>query len=225
MTIEESFAYVNFVLNKEQQGAITADNFNALAPLAQLSLINNRLQPQYDDKGRLIKGFGVNDKIREEFRPLLKNPQTIAVSSGVATYPGDYLYMDAMTTSTGKIITEATPDEIAYLNSSQIKAPSTTYPKYVLHQDGFNIYPTSITSIKLAYLRKPATPIRNYTTSNDRTVYAATGGEVGDGTSQDFELDITTHVEICMYILSACGVNLNLDKVVAYSEAMKQQRV
>lgn len=224
MTIDQAYQFVNYVVNKEQQGEVTAAQFNILAPLAQLSVINNRLLPKYDDKGVLVKGFGVNDKLREEFRPLLKNPQTISVTSGIAAYPADYLHIDAMLTSTGRIITEAHPDEIAILNQSQVKAPSATYPKYVVHQDGFNVYPTSITSIKLAYLRKPLNPVRNYTTTNDRTVYAATGGEVGDGTSQDFELGILTHLEICMNILSSVGVNLSLDKVVAYAELLKEQR-
>lgn len=217
MTINEAFEFCNFVINKEQQGSFTADQFNLLAPLAQLSVINNRLQAKYNEKGMLVKGMGVNDKIREEFRPILKNPQTTTVTAGVASYPGDYLYMDAMTTTGGRIITEATPDEIPYLNNSQIKAPSATYPKYVIHQDGFNIYPTSITSIKLAYLRKPVTPFRNYTTTNDRSVYNASG-------SQDFELEVLTHLEICMNILSSVGVNLSLDKVVAYAELLKEQR-
>lgn len=222
MTIDESYRFVNYVVNKEQQGEITADQFNLLAPIAQLSVINTRLQPKYDDKGTLIKGFGVTDKLREDFRPILKNPQTIVVSTGIAAYPADYLYMDAMTTAAGRIITEATPDEIAVLNHSQIKFPSATYPKYVIEQNGFNIYPTSITSIKLAYLRKPLTPIRNYTLANDRSVYAVTGGVIGGGASQDFELDVLVHLEICANILSAVGLNLSLDKVVGYAEAMKQ---
>lgn len=215
MTIDEAYRLTSFVINAEQQGKLTADEFNLLAPIAQLSVINNRLQPEYDDKGRLVKGMGVNDKIREEFRPILKNPQVIAVSSGLAPYPVDYIYMDSMTDSAGKPITEAHGDEIAVLNQSQIKPPSVAFPKYVIHQNGFNIFPTSITSIRLAYLRKPVTPFRNYTLTNDRAVYNASG-------SQDFEIDVLAHLAICHQLLLAVGVNLNLDKVVAYAAAMKE---
>lgn len=222
MTIDESYRLSSFVINKEVSGQITPGQFNLIAPQAQLVILNNRLQPQYDAKGILIKGFGVNDNIREDLRNLMKNPQTIAVSGGIAAYPEDYIYLDAMTTNAGLPITEATADEIAVLNQSLIKPPSATFPKYVMHQNGFNIYPTSLTSIKLAYLRKPATPIWNYTESNDRAVYAATGGIVGDGNSVDFELDELIHLEIVHKILQFSGLNLGLDKVVGYSVAMQQ---
>jgi hypothetical protein len=215
MNIDEAFRFVNFIISKETNGSITADNFNLNCPIAQLSVINQRLSPKYDEKGMLIKGFGVDDKIREDFKPILKDPQTISVAAGVASYPDDYLYLDSITTTTGLPITEATPDEIAILNQSQIKPPTVLYPKYVLHQNGFNIYPTSLTNIKLAYLRKPETPIRNFTNVNDRSVYNSSG-------SQDFELGVLTHLEICLVILQYAGVNLNLDKVVGYSVAMQQ---
>lgn len=215
MSIDEAYRTVAYICNKEQNGQISADQFNLLCVQAQLSVINNRLLAKYDEKGMLVKGFGVNDKIREELRPLLKNPQTISVTTGVASYPVDYLYVDVMMTSGGRIITEATPDEISILNQSQVKPPSTTYPKYVIHQDGFNVYPTSLTSIKLAYLRKPITPFRNYTNTNDRDVYNASG-------SQDFELSILTHLEVVHQLLMGIGVNLAMDKVVAYAAAMKE---
>lgn len=78
------------------------------------------------------------------------------------------------------------------------------------------MYPTSIASISLSYLRKPATPEWAYTTVNDEPVYDA-------GNSQDFETGETTHLEICMRILSAVGVNLRMGDIVQYAEMAEQQ--
>lgn len=158
-------------------------------------------------------GFGLNQKIREELRPLLVKPTLTAVTAGVATIPADYLYYDTIAVS-GKQALEATEDEILELNNSLIKPPSTTYPKFVLHENGINMYPTSITAMHLSYLRKPATPVWGYTTVNDEPVY-------NSGTSKDWETASTTHLEICNLILSAIGVHLGMGEVTQYAESMQ----
>lgn len=216
MNINEAIQLVRFILNKDQNGNITGDDFNLLAPIAQISVLNDRLGnlKKYPDQPY---GFSVSQKAREEIRSLMVLPTTTAVSSGVATYPGDYLYYDTITlTSTGVLMREATADEIAELNQSTIKPPSARFPYFVLHSNGINVYPTTITSIKLAYVRKPLTPEWAYTISNNQEVYDA-------GNSQNFELAETTHMEIVMNILMMAGVNLNLPQVTQYAAAMEAQ--
>lgn len=218
MDINSAFNFINFCSNKRQNGYVSPSDFNNLAPIAQMSVINDRLgnvkkyQP-HDPTPNY--GFGLNQKIREELRPLLVKPTVTAVTAGVATIPADYLYYDTISVA-GKQAQEATEDEILELNNSLIKPPSTTYPKFVLHSNGINMYPTTIASILLSYLRKPATPIWNYTIVNDEPVYNPSG-------SQNFETGETTHLEICALILSWVGVHLNMGEIVQYAEAMQAQ--
>lgn len=223
MTIDQAYQFVQFVANKKQSGNITPTQFNLLAPIMQMSLINDRLGnvKKYAGDKSAPYGFNMNQKIREELRPLMVAPTTTAVSSGVAAFPADYLYCDTITAG-GILVQEVSEDQIAELNNSLIRPPTTQYPKFVLHANGINVYPTSITSIKLSYVKKPTDPIWNYTTSNDVAVYAATGGEVGDGNSVDFSTGVTTHLEICFMILSALGVNLSALELAQYAE---QQQV
>src|SRR5882672_7446021 len=203
MSIAAAYDIVRFLYNKAQNGYITPAQFNNLAPIMQMSLINDRIgnvkkymphdpTPPY--------GFALNQKTREEIRPLLVPPTTTPVTAGVATIPDGYLYYDTIAVN-GKQAQEATEDEILELNNSLIKPPSLMFPKFVLHSNGINVYPTSVTSISLSWLRRPITPIWNYTEVNDEPVYAATGGIIGDGDSHDFETAETTHLEICYLIL------------------------
>jgi len=119
-------------------------------------------------------------------------------------------------TAAGYIILETTQDQIEILNKSVITPPSTVFPKFVMHSDGFYIYPTTITSMKLSYLRMPATPIWAYTISNNTEVYDA-------GNSQDFETAPTTHLEIVMLILQMAGVSINMLQVTQFAAAMEAQ--
>lgn len=220
MTINQAYEFVKFVYNKAQSGYITPEQFNMLAPIMQMSLINDRLgnvkkyvpgrpQPPY--------GFNINQKIREELRPLMVLPTTTTVTAGVATLPADYLYYDTVSAG-GKLVQEVTEDQIIELNDSLIRPPNTDFPKFVIHSNGLNVYPTSITSIKLSYVKKPTDPVWNYTMVNDEPVYAASGGVVGDGNSVDFSTGPTTHLEICNMLLSAIGVHLSMPEIAQYAE-------
>lgn len=216
---------MQFCYNKSQQGYITPDQFNNLAPICQMSLINDRIgnvkkyRPGYPVPA---VGFGITQKSREELRPLLKPPTVTAAPSAIMPVPTDYLYYDTVSIG-GRQAQECTEDEILELNSSLIKPPTLLYPKFVMHSNGFNFYPTTITTVNLSYLRKPVTPVWNYTLVNDTPVYAATGGIVGDGISHDFEVSETAHFEICAKILQAVGLNLSLGEIVQWSEMAEQQ--
>ena len=217
MTIDQAYQFIQFCYNKRQGGYITPDQFNNLAPIMQMSLINDRIgnvkkyQPGFPVPSY---GFGVTQKSREELRPLLVKPTIVSVTTGVATIPGDYLYYDTISIG-GYQAQEVTEDEILEMNNSLIKPPIARFPHFVLHSNGINIYPSAPSSILLSYLRKPLTPLWNYTIVNDESVYSSSG-------SQDFETGITTHLEICNMILSAIGISLGKLEIAQYAEQQQQ---
>lgn len=218
MTIDQAYKFIQFVYNKAQTGYIEPSQFNMLAPIMQMSLINDRLGnvKKYRSPNQSPPyGFNSSQKIREELKGIMVKPTTIAISSGKFNYPADYLYYDTISAG-DKLVQEVTEDQIVELNNSLIRPPSATYPKCVLHQEGIFVYPTSITSIKLAYVRKPDDPTWGYTIVNDEPVYDA-------GSSTDFEVGETAQLEVCMMILSAVGVNLSMAEVVQYAEQQKAQ--
>lgn len=225
MTIDESYRFTQFVFNKKQNGYIPPVDWNNLAPIMQLSLINDRLGnvKRYRPGDPVPPwGFGLTQKTREELRSISVKPTAVSVSSGLAVIPDDYLYYDTVTAG-GKNVIEVTEDEITELNNNSIIPPTTQFPYMVIHSDGIHVYPSSISSINLSYIRQPATPIWNYTIVNDEPVYAVTGGVVGDGNSQDFEVSVGAQLEICCLILQAVGVSLNLQEVLQFASMWEQQ--
>lgn len=217
MTIDEAYRLVQFIFNKEQNGNITPSQFNLIAERGQIAFINSRLSKEYDPKGNL-HGWQSDQIVRRELSSILKLNETTGVAAGIAAYPDDYIDYDSMTTSDGYLITEATPDEIAILNKSLIDPPILTDAKFVQGQDGLHIYPDSITSIELNYVRTPEPPVWGYSVMSGIPVYAA-------GSSQDFELPDITHLEILMFALQFIGINLSLPEVTQYAMNKEQEGI
>jgi hypothetical protein len=91
MNINEAIQLVRFILNKDQNGNITGDNFNLMAPVAQMSVLQDRLGniKKYQPGSPVPNyGFSVSQKAREELMPLMVKPTTTAVAAGLAAYPG-----------------------------------------------------------------------------------------------------------------------------------------
>lgn len=227
MTIAEAFSFVQYVANKNQNGNITPDQFNLLAPITQMSVINDRLGnvKKYKSHDPVPPyGYGISQKGREELRSITNAFVNLTLTAtSKYTYPVDSLYIDHISVA-GRTARPVGIDEYQILSTdSVIKAPSAEYPVYCPMGDSIYIYPAPGSTPLCTYIRKPITPIWNYTIVSGIAVYAATGGVVGDGNSHAFELSETTHFEICMRILSAVGINLSMESITQYAELQEQK--
>ncbi len=212
MTIDQAYQFVMYVCNKEQRGNITPDQFNMLAPIMQLSVINDRIGNIKKYKPHdPIPPFGgeMNRKIREELRKItLIDTSPTKIGPEAFNYPSNCLYVFSVTDRiTNVLCREVTRDEEFILINSVIKPPSVTYPLWNMRETYIGVRPSTV-SPAIEYIKKPTDPKWNYT--GNPPVYNPTG-------SVDFAISDLCHLEICMKILAAVGVNLDADKVLAYA--------
>lgn len=218
MSIDECYVFLQTVLNKTQNGNVSPAQFNNLAPIAQISIINQELGNEQEYvPGQPIPryGFGINQKSMENLRDLIKEPQAISFSSGIGTYPTDSLYLFNVTVN-NKLARPCEEDEGLILTQSQIKPPTTALPFYYCIGTKIYILPSSITTGKISYVRVPATPVWQYTVTNNKPVYNPTG-------SQDFEVGPLLHLKICQRMLQYLGLNLDLATVTQFAMAAESQ--
>lgn len=219
MTIDQAYQFIQFICNKIQNGNITPNQFNMLAPIAQMSLINQLLGNEQEyQPGKPVPryGFGLNQKIKEDLRPLF-DTTTLTFVAGSAAYPGSSIYIfDLGLSSDETVVRPVDLDEWRILNKSQIKPPTIQYPYYIEAGENVYIKPNTIGSALATYIKIPTDPKWNYTIVSNVPVYSASG-------SQDFQLGPLTHLRICTKILAAVGINLSLDQVTAYAMAMEAQ--
>jgi hypothetical protein len=222
ININKVYRVVLAILNKEQRGYLTPDQFNRLGRQAQLDLFEKSF---YDYNRAFIKESKVGGS--SEYGNIVANIQekidvfsksgTLTFTSGIAPEPND-IYRTILITINGDTeVEQVKKTELAYLNSSKLTAPTTSYPVYYAEGENIKIFPTTIASANIDYIKIPADPIWGYTSSGGAYTYAS-------GSSTDFELHPSEETLLVTKILAYAGVVLKdptVIQVAAQEEANK----
>ena len=112
-------------------------------------------------------------------------------------------------------------NEILYLNSTPIIAPTETYPVYLYEDKKLYLYPKTIASdITISYLRKPLDVIWNFIIPSGQNYY-----QYNPTNSTDFELSKTEQTNIILKILLYSGIVIRDPSVIQVASQQVQQEV
>ena len=225
ISIFDVYSTVQTIINKENRGYLTKDEFNRLAAQAQLEIFEG----YFADKNRAEAGLGENsddysDIARnvEEKITFFDNVSTINSRGGVGTtstnayvYPSDF-YRLGIATLNGVQIDEVSHRDLTYINLSNLTAPTETQPVYTRHEGGIVVYPTSYTgAINMVYVRKPADPDLRGTVVSSQFVPATD--------SVNFELHPSEQHELVVKILTYAGVVIRQPEITQVASQKEQQ--
>jgi len=215
ISIDTVYQKVLAILNKEQRGYVTPQEFNLFANQAQLDLFE---QYFYDINqfGRLpgndTEYSDMLDILNEKISPF-ETSATLTYSTDKFELPtdlyrlGTIIYSNTTTDGFGTSTTEqieaerVAKNEILYINSSPLTKPKNTRPIYTQNTSGINVYGDSeLTSdVKCNYIKKPTTPQWAYQIVFDEPLYDAAN-------SVDFELNPSEETELVIKILEMAGL-------------------
>jgi hypothetical protein len=227
ISVDTVYQRVLGILNKEQRGYVTPQEFNLFANQAQLDLFE---QYFYD-----INQFGRipgNSTEYSDMLNLLNEKINIFESTAQPTRSGNYfqeptnsyrlgtvVYKNTTTNSFGVASTEnieaerINANEFLYINSSPLTKPKNVRPVFVANTSGIRVYGnseiTDVTKVELQYIKKPAVVNWGYQMVFDEALYDA-------NTSVNFELHPSEEVELVVKILELSGIlikDLNLYQV------------
>ena len=216
ISIDTVYQKVLAILNKEQRGYVTPQEFNLFANQAQLDLFE---QYFYDINqfGRLP---GNDTEYSDMLNILNEKISPFEVTSGDLNHDntkfelptdlyrlGTVIYSNTTTDGFGTSTTEqieaerVAKNEILYINSSPLTKPKNTRPIYTQNTSGINVYGDSeLTSdVKCNYIKKPTTPQWAYQIVFDEPLYDAAN-------SVDFELNPSEETELVIKILEMAGL-------------------
>ncbi len=231
INVDEVYKTVLLILNKEQRGYMTPDEFNKISAQVQNEIFENYFndinqylrQPQTD--------FDYSDRAEymDEKIAQFKKEGTVSGSSGIFTIPTD-LYRLGSVTYTGGVneveVQKVGRKEFYNINSSKLAAPSLSHPVF-LQEDNTRdthtkilVYPTTIASdsIKVQYVRKPGggtdgvdDPTWAYTVDETTEGYIYAGTTTGSTVTpttgaKNFDLHIGEKTEVIKRILLYAGV-------------------
>jgi len=215
INVNTVYRTVLLILNKEQRGYLTPDEFNKTATQVQLEIFNE----YFEDLNQQLRVAG-NDS---EYSDRIKNLEekiSIFQSTGVCPPAVGYFNIPAVTDfyklgtviyNDEKELQYVQPNELLELNLSPITRPSVYWPVYTYRDSKIYVYPKTITGnvISCTYLRKPVDPIWNFTLGTNYqyiynpSQYNATTNPNG---SQNFELHPIEQTNLIIRILLYAGV-------------------
>jgi hypothetical protein len=220
LSVDEMYSIEKDILNKNQNGNFPPDRFNRLNNQGQFDYMEFLLGDlRKYSLGRPIPptAWGMTARIRESLTPFILPPTTIAVNSttGEATLPGDYEMWDAMNWG-------ANMDRVKFIQQGRLYShlnskinPIERNPVFLSVKDNLTVYPKSIGSVSLSYIRTPATINWGFTLDlNGRPVYDS-------ATSTNPEWQRVDCMEIMARALRMMGVNLSAAQVSQFANEIK----
>ncbi len=204
ISVDTVYKTVLLILNKEQRGYMTPDEFNKTATQVQLETFENYFE-------------SLNQQLRvpdndSEYADRIKNiDEKIAIFKKYApvTYSSDHFTLPADLYRLGTVIYKdeieaqlVQRNDLLYINQSPLTKPTEQYPLYLYEDNKLYLKPNDInTNISVSYVKKPADVIWNFEIPAGQNYYQY----IANG-SQDFELDVSEQPEVIIKILLYAGV-------------------
>ena len=298
VNVDIVYKTVLLILNKEQRGNLSPDEFNKVATQVQLEIFESYFETlnqqvrrpdndtEYADRVKNVdqdisvfktygnaayvqaggyftlpttSGAGVATQTLTGNGTAISFPFTSITSSQLAssviavtiggvsttafTISGANIIFNSIPANNAAIVVTATPEdfyklgtviyqdtkevqlsqrnELLYLNSTPLIAPTTTYPIYLYEDNKLYLYPVSITSdIQVSYLRKPVDVIWNFTIPSGQNYY-----QYNPTNSVDFELSKTEQSNIILKVLLYSGVVIRDPSIIQVASQQVQQEV
>jgi len=223
VSVDTVYQRVLAILNKEQRGYVTPQEFNLFANQAQLDIFE---QYFYD-----INQFGRlhgNDTEYSDMLNILNEKINLFEVTAAMTYAVGYwsapnnLYRIGTVIYGGKEVERINNNEFLYINASPLTKPSNARPVFIASANGYKVYGDTelTTGVTCNYIKKPATVSWAYTTVLGEAQYNASN-------STDFELHPSEETELVMKILELAGIStkeLQVYQIAAQEEAKNTQQ-
>ena len=209
------------IINKDNNGFITPEEFNSFAKQAQLELFQQYFYDFQkakisDMKGMETSGYSdITKQIDQTIDFFSRNEDLVYnVISGQFDLPTNFFLLNVLYYS-GKEVAHVDQGKLYYLLNSNLTAPTTTYPAYVMQGNQVAVYPDTITdNINIYYVRYPQDPKWTYTVVDGSPLFNQSANDY-----QDFELAISDFPKLVIKICQYAGVSIREADVVQAARA------
>lgn len=206
ISVNKVYRTVLSIINKEGRGFLTPDQFNRIGRQVQLDLLERAFfdynKALNKEKGNITNnGYANIPKNIKEKIDIFSKEAALSINTGVASVPSDLYRVINISTANRTInIDETSKSEISYINSSKLTAPTSSYPVYYREAGNIKLFPTSISSATIDYIKIPADPAWNFTSGSNGSY------SYNSSTSVNFELHESDEVDLVVKILGYAGV-------------------
>jgi len=218
INVDTVYKTVLLVLNQQQRGYMTPDEFNKVATQVQLNIfekyeddLNQQYRTPQNDTEYANRIKNIEENI-QFFQKYINNASVAGAITGTNPFTIDLavvtdLYRLGSVIYKGEQLTQyAQRNEITQLLLSPLTQPTTNFPIYLYEEGKLYIYPTSIVApddINISYLKKPSDVVWAY------GVGTLGQYEYNAGLSTNFELNVSEQTNVVSRILAYAGLIIN----------------
>lgn len=215
------------VLNKNNYGYLSPSDFNLFAKQAQLDLFEDvfyEYNYQINKENARQSGTGyanISKSLAEVIEMFSDSSSLTNPSQNIYLLPTDWYFINDVYYD-GKSVEKISASKIKRLLNSNLTAPTTQFPAYVLRGPVLDVYPSTITGlgeIEINYIRYPKVPNWTYNSILEGTPIfnPSLAGY------QDFELPADYEPDLVNRILQYAGVSIRENTVTNFGIAKEQQ--
>jgi len=219
INVDTVYKTVLLILNQQQRGYMTPDEFNKVATQVQLNIFE-KYEDDLNQQYRMPQNdteYASRVKNIEENLQFFQRTGTTTETNPFNLEPGTTTYNGIVVTDVvyrvGSVFYKSTElsqysqrNEITQLLLSPLTQPTTSFPIYLYENDKLYVYPTTIITpadITFSYLKTPANVVWGY------GVGTLGQFEYNASLSTDFELNISEQTNAITRILAYAGIIIN----------------
>jgi hypothetical protein len=221
INVNAVYKTVLLILNQQQRGYMTPDEFNKVATQVQLNIFE-----RYEDDLNQMYRVPQNDteyanrvkNIEDNLQFFQRTGATTYVGPHFTLTPTDIYRLGTVYSGGAQLSQYAQRNEITQLLLSPLTQPTASFPIYLYENNLLYVYPTTIQAgITISYLKTPADVTWGYSVGAlGQFLYSA-------GTSVDFELSITEQTNVITRVLAYAGVIINDPTIIQVAQGEIQQ--
>lgn len=221
ISVDTVYKTVLLILNKEQRGYMTPDEFNKIGQQVQLEIF----EKYFEDLNQIVRAPQTDadyaDRLSylEEKISIFENNSTKTVSSGVVSL-SDVHRLNTVTYNNIEL-QKVGRKEYYNIIKSPLTKPTELYPIYLQEGNSLKIEPTSISLIDISFIKKPLNIKWNFVADEGLGIFVYTS----NGTT-DFDLHSSEQTEVILRILAYAGIVIRDPQIIqAASNQVQEQNI
>lgn len=224
ISVDTIYQKVLAILNKENRGYMTPQEFNLMANQAQLEIF----EQYFYDLNQFNRGGEINNEyaniiknIKEKINLFNVNDQLLVYSSNSFELPNNLYRLGTVTYSNDTEVELVDKNELIYILKSRLAQPTPDFPIYIRVGETIKVYPTAISQdVYCSYIRKPLQANWTYFEVNNTPLYNPSADD-----HQNFELHSSEETTLVNKILTYAGLSIKQPDVIQVADAKDTKKI
>ena len=220
ISVDTVYQRVQAILNKENRGYMTPQEYNLLANQAQLEVFEQYFYDlnQFNRTGEITNEYAnIVNNIKEKIN-LFRTTASITKANSVFTLPSN-LYRLGTVYSGSHEVESIDQNDFLHINASKLTKPDTKKPVYIRNGNQVTVYPTSLSNVSCSFIKKPSEAKWNYVNVSNIAKYDSSS-------STNFELHESDETTVVYKVLSYAGLVIkqaDISQVAEQKDTIKTQ--